>query len=251
MLNYISNRYFNTLTSFFQDNWTFHSYSFEHFSSLVISLLIAFLLIYLLPKRVSRSFVDRIMLCFSLFVWISQVLKVFIKLNLENFDLLRDLPLELCNILTFLMPIVYIFRSRTLWFMIFFWIMAGTFQALVTPTLQQSFPHYEYWRYFIVHAGLVICVLYPAFQWGWTLNINHAVCSALGLNAVAFFMYHVNKFFGSNYMYVNEKPPGKTLYSLLSEWPYYILQLELVVILLFGLLLIPFYLTKNKKDLAI
>ena len=41
-------------------------------------------------------------------------------------------------------------------------------------------------------------------------------------------------------MYLNAKPPGATIYSILGPWPWYILSLEGVIFILFSLLLIPF-----------
>ena len=125
-------------------------------------------------------------------------------------------------------------KSRILWAVIYFWIMSGTFQALFTPTLLQSFPNYEFWRYWLVHGGLVICAIYPLFNLNWTLDWKDVVKSMLALNVLAFVMYHLNSFLGSNYMYLNKNPGGDTLYAILGEWPIYILQLEGIMVVLFS-----------------
>ena len=50
-------------------------------------------------------------------------------------------------------------------------------------------------------------------------------------------------------MFMVAKPDGKTMYDLLGDWPYYILQLEFVALLLFSLIYLPFYLAEkaNKR----
>jgi hypothetical integral membrane protein (TIGR02206 family) len=78
-----------------------------------------------------------------------------------------------------------------------------------------------------------------------------ALFSAIGLNLIALVIYFANLIFDSNYMYLNAKPPGVTIYSILGPWPWYILSLEGVIFILFSLLLIPFewlsYLDKKNE----
>ena len=49
----------------------------------------------------------------------------------------------------------------------------------------------------------------------------------------------MNRLLDSNYMYLMGKPPKASVFDLLPEWPYYILVLELVIVvwalLLFGI----------------
>jgi len=60
-------------------------------------------------------------------------------------------------------------------------------------------------------------------------------------------IYFANLIFGSNYMYLNAKPPGTTLYSILGPWPWYILSLEGVILVLFSALMIPFVVLQYSK----
>ncbi len=111
--------------------------------------------------------------------------------------------------------------------------MAGTLQALFTPTLTERLPHYEAIRYWVVHAGLPILALYGYYIENWHLSYKDALRSGLALNILALFIYPLNILMGSNYIYLNAKPPGTTLYSILGPWPYYILSLQLVWLVLF------------------
>ena len=62
-------------------------------------------------------------------------------------------------------------------------------------------------------------------------------------------LYPINVMLGANYMYLNAKPPGATFYDLLGPWPDYILMLEFILILFFGMILIPFHWEKIKPSL--
>jgi len=222
------------LDAFLIDNNTFRNYSIEHLLCFISFLVSGFYLLSYARNKYSPKVHHQLMIIFSGIVCFSQIFKSCIRVYLGNFNILTDLPLELCNILTFLMLFTLLTKNHRLWTLIFFWIMSGTFQAIFTPTLLQSFPHYEFIRYWLVHGGLVICAIYPIIALNWKLTWKDAFYSMIGLNLLAFLMYHFNNFLGSNYMYMNAKPGGDTLYSILSEWPIYILQLELVVIILFS-----------------
>jgi hypothetical integral membrane protein (TIGR02206 family) len=69
--------------------------------------------------------------------------------------------------------------------------------------------------------------------------------SLFWLNVLAFTVYFINVQIGANYMYMSGKPESATMYSLLGDWPIYILQLEFVALLLFSIIYLPFYLTRH------
>ena len=153
--------------------------------------------------------------------------------------------MHLCNISPLFMFFAYYFNNRRAWSIFFLWIMAGTFQSLLTPTLTESFPHYEWWRYWIIHVWLVTGSFYGIFVLGYRLKFADMFYSLFFLNILAFTVYFINIKIGANYMYMVAKPEGKTMYNLLGDWPFYILQLEFVALLLFSVIYIPFYLSEN------
>ncbi|MEY3597638.1 MAG: hypothetical protein RL521_60, partial [Bacteroidota bacterium] len=51
----------------------------------------------------------------------------------------------------------------------------------------------------------------------------------------------VNALVGSNYGYLREKPVGGSFLDLLHEWPYYLIELEVIGILSYILVYLPFW----------
>lgn len=143
--------------------------------------------------------------------------------------------------MTLLMPFIIWFDLRKLWGITFFWIMAGCAQSIFTPTLTESMPHYEALRYWVVHAVIILGALHGLVVYGYKLSIYDSLRSILGLNLLAAILYPINVALQSNYMYLNGKPPGKTFYDLLGPWPGYIVSLEIIVVLLFIFMVLPFY----------
>lgn len=226
------------------ENDTFIRFSTEHWVSLVFWWVIGISMMYLGRTKWTKDQQKRYIFYFGLFVATTQLFKVFARLHLGTFDITRDLPLELCNIMALVMPFVMWYKWRFGWSILFFWICAGTAQAMITPTHVAAFPNYEAIRYWAVHVGLPIMAIYGAVVYGWRLNWKDALYSGIGMNLMALMIYFVNLIFDANYMYLNAKPPGTTLYSLLGPWPWYIVSLEGVILVLFSILLIPFLLLK-------
>src|SRR4030095_6065187 len=75
-------------------------------------------------------------------------------------DILVDLPFFLCDLVALLLPVI-IFQQNRKWLgIIYFWALAGTMQALITPDLKSEFLSFDFFRYFIMHGGIVSAVIY-------------------------------------------------------------------------------------------
>lgn len=230
------------IEQFYKENMSFVNYSSEHFAAVVGMFFIGLLFLYVGKYKWNSHQKWRNAIIVCAFVYSSQILKVFIKLGVGDFDITTDLPLHLCNLLPLFMLIGLIKKSKLILSVLFFWILAGTAQANITPTLSDAFPHYEAFRYWLIHMGLPILAVYTFYVLGMRFTFKDAVRSALCLNLLAAVMYPINILLGSNYMYLVAKPEGATIYNLLGPWPWYIMNLELLMLVLFSVVLIPFVL---------
>ncbi len=225
----------------FIDNQEWVNYSTEHYISFVIFSVLGVAFIYCGTKIWDEKQKHKYWLYLCIFLWIVQYAKVLIKWQLGVFDYHRDLPLELCNMLPIFMTLAVYYKSQKWWAILFFWIMAGTFQSNFTPTLKDTFPHYEYFRYWIIHMGLPIAAMYGVFAMGYRITFKDGLRSFLWMNVLAWSMFLFNHFSGANYMFMQGKPDGKTIYDLMADWPMYLFQLEFVLWAFIILILIPFW----------
>jgi hypothetical integral membrane protein (TIGR02206 family) len=150
------------------------------------------------------------------------------------------LPLQICDIGTFLGALALWSRRPILVELTYFWGVAGTFQALVTPDLPQHFPHYLYFQYYIAHGGIVAAALLLVV--GLRLHPRpDAVLRVAGLTlGYAAVMGLIDAATGANYLYLRSKPGSATLFDMMGPWPWYIASATLVGIVLFLLLDAPF-----------
>ncbi len=217
------------MNSFFGTNNLFSSYSSEHFILLFGFLAFAIGIIRYL-KGYSEDYQRKVLLIIAIILSVSQLSKIPLNLYTNTFDITKDIPLHMCNFLPFVMVVVYAIKSRAIWATVFFWIILGVSQANFTPSVQYSLFQYDAIRYWMVHMGLVLLAFYPAISWKWELELKDVVRTIIWLNIAALIIYGLNLLLNSNYLYVMGKPPGTTFFSILPEWPTYILVLEVIII---------------------
>jgi len=236
------------LSSFYTDTTDFVAYGAEHYLSVLAVVLFGVWFLYSGKYRWGEKAKWRNPIIFAAFLFAVQLFKLFIRMYLGNVDYTEDLPFHLCNILPLLMIIGLVYKSRLILSVIFFWILGGTFQANLTPTLENVLPHYEAIRYWLIHSGLPILAVYTFYVLEYRFTIRDVVRSALGLNILAIVIYPINLLIDSNYLYLMGKPAPGTLYDILGPWPWYILSLEMVMMVLFSIVLIPFYIYTRIND---
>ena len=232
---------------FFADNQSFVMFGNEHLITVLFFAVTGMLFIkwaLTLPKN-KQHLVGNIFafsLAFTVLVW------TFLKIYLNGFDIKHDLPLNLCNLTALLLPIFTLTRKKLYYEIVFFWILAGTTHAVLTPDLSDAFPHYVFLKYWYVHAGLILFVFYATFVYNMRPTLKSPIKSFVALQGYIILMFAVNYTIGSNYFYTNQKPNSSSALDFLGEWPYYIFVIELFMLPYFFLFYLPFYLSSRKKQ---
>ncbi len=199
-------------------------------------------------KKLSHQKKYTVVTIFAFSLSTTVILWTILKIYTRGFDIKQDLPLHLCNFIALLLPIVTLARKKIYFNIILFWILAGTTHSVITPDLNNGFPNYVFFKYWYVHAGLIIFVLYVAIVLQIKPNLKSVFKSFLAFQAYFILLFIINKFLNSNYLYINSKPDGATALDYLGEWPYYILTVELFLIPYFLIIYLPFYLIEIKNN---
>ncbi len=149
-------------------------------------------------------------------------------------------PLELCDVSFWLTVAVLLTLEEHTFDLAYYWGIAGSGMAVLTPYLRAPLRTFQSLQYFVGHSLLIIGVLYLIWSgqarprlhswwlaW-WVLNVYGA--------AVAVFDF----LSGTNFMYLRQKPMSSSLFDILGPWPWYILGADLVALVLFRLMQLPF-----------
>lgn len=152
------------------------------------------------------------------------------------------LPLEICNLMVIASIWTLISRSQSGYEFTYLLGIPAAAQVLITPALgNYGFPHLLFFQIFISHGGIVIAALYLTLgehmrPQGWKAVGRVAGISILYATAIFF----LNKYLGSNYLFLAHKPPAATLIDYLGPWPWYGLSMAAIGLALAVILYLPF-----------
>ena len=140
----------------------------------------------------------------------------------QNWSLEYSLPLQLCD-LAWMIAVFALWTHRP-WAtgLLYYWGLTLTIQGLITPHLDFDYPSFEYFMFFYGHGAVVIAAIY--LTWGvglrpdWnSLRRTFAATLAWGTSVFAF-----NCLAGTNYGYLNHKPPMASALDFLGPYPFYL-----------------------------
>ncbi|MGH3355384.1 MAG: TIGR02206 family membrane protein [Nocardioidaceae bacterium] len=147
----------------------------------------------------------------------------------QYWSLERALPLQLCDLAW--MVAAYGLWTHRRWAaaLAYYWGLTLTTQAVVTPDLAADFPDPVFLLYWGMHLLIVWAAVYLVWGLGltptWRGYRTAVVTTAVWAVSVFFF----NLATGTNYGYLNAKPPSVSILDLLGDWPWYILA-EIAII---------------------
>ncbi len=152
-----------------------------------------------------------------------------------------SLPLALCDVALLVAAAACWWRLPLLVELTWFWGIAGTLQAVVTPDLGVAFPHLVFFQYVVGHEGIVLAALLLVVGIRVVPRpgaVPRVLAITVGYTA---FVGLVDAVTGANYMYLRRPPGNWTVLRLLGPWPWYIAAAAGVAAVLVLLLDSPFW----------
>ena len=117
----------------------------------------------------------------------------------------------------------------------------GALQALLTPDLGlYGFPHFRFFQTYISHGLIISAAIYMTVVEGFRPTWKSLLRVALWINVYMAVVFGINLLIGSNYLFVAHKPPTASLLDLLPAWPWYILWMEAIGLVMCLILYLPF-----------
>jgi hypothetical integral membrane protein (TIGR02206 family) len=147
------------------------------------------------------------------------------------------LPLQLCDLAVFLVAWALVGERQLVKELAFFWGLAGSSQAVLTPDLLEEFPSYPWFQFFLGHGGVVLSAVYLAVRGRVQLTAGSVWRVWIISNAYVVVAMLVNWRLGTNFGYLARKPEHPSLLDYLGPWPLYILWVEVIALVLFFLCL--------------
>ncbi len=157
----------------------------------------------------------------------------------SDFDIETSLPLQYCDLAWAIAA--YALWTRRAWAvaLTYFWGLTLTIQGIITPSLGELFPDPRYVMFWGMHFLTVWAAGYLVATGNrptWRLYGFAVAVTALWAGIVVTF----NAVTGTNYGYLNRKPPGTSALDLLPGWPTYVVVEVVLVSAVWALMTWPF-----------
>lgn len=160
----------------------------------------------------------------------------------------ENLPLHLCGISIWSTIYMLFSRDYRLFPIIFFVGLGGAAQAIITPSAgEYGLPHFRAFQTLISHGMLVVAIIFLVAVEGRRPTWMSLWKTMLILNVYLVVVSAINFAVGSNYMFTLQKPQTASLFDVMGPWPWYLLTAEVLAILLFTLLYLPFALADRRS----
>ncbi len=141
------------------------------------------------------------------------------------------LPLHMCNLTLIIAILTMLTKSQKLFQLTYFWCLGALF-AVITPDIKYSFPHPLTLSFYITHFYLLFAAIYGILFFNFKPTFKGWINSFITLNIFAFIIFFINKKLGTNYLYVNRIPNFSSPLDYFGQWPYYIIVVEVIYLIL-------------------
>ncbi len=218
----------------------FHPFTSEHYITLAIGVSItAGLIIFAKRSLKNQCVVGRILAFvnltaypFALFAWRDH------PRALDNV-----LPFHLCDLAAIVAGFALFSRKPILLTLTYFWGIAATTQALLTPAITVGPPHLPFIHFFVQHFAIVAAAIYiplvlnwrPAAPWWKSPLVVFAISVAYQCVALL-----INTALKTNFAFASRPPDNPSLIDHLGTWPLYLFAMQGIALVLFLLLALPF-----------
>ena len=224
---------------------SFDPYTIEHFGPILLGVFVATSSIFLANRYLPESGKTKLGTVLASVPFICIVGRMsFLAVN-TNFDVKLDLPLFLCRFMALILPFVFYTRNRLWLGILYFWVFAGTINAVITPDLIHPPGHWEYSLYWIYHLMLIVSIVYGVFVYKFKITWKDYRNAVIATIVFTILSGLVNIALKANYNYLSAKPEVASLLDHMGPWPYYIISVYGLMFFLFFLALLP-YLRKGR-----
>ena len=224
--------------AFFRADIPFSSFGQTHIFTMLLSLALLILLI-VVTRRLTQAQNLWIGRCMAMFLSLTVVAYTALQMHFDRFRITVDLPLSLCNLFAFLAPLLFWNPNQRRFEVVYFAVMSGTFQAIITPDLYVGFPAYGFFKYWICHVGLVIIAIHYLLNFQLRPRAKGIFITFAWLNIYLLAVIPINLLLDANYFYLMKKPVNPSILDLFGPWPTYLMVSEGLAMAFFAIAYLP------------
>jgi hypothetical integral membrane protein (TIGR02206 family) len=227
----------------------FHLFGTGHLIALIVVIIINLSLIRL-RKSKNQKLKDRVRYAIAAVLIISEGSWHIWNIAIGEWTIQTHLPFHLCAVLVWTSLIMLLTKNYHIYEFAYFLGIAGASQALLTPEAGiYGFPHYRVFQTLTAHGAIVTAAIFMTLVEGYRPYWSSFRRVFIWTNIYMVVVTGINVLIGSNYLYTLHKPPSASLMDFLGPWPWYLLSVEIVALILCFLLYLPFFIRDRRTQL--
>jgi hypothetical integral membrane protein (TIGR02206 family) len=184
---------------------------------------------------------------FALCYWFAYIL----WWNWNGLDVYGGLPLHLCDFNGIVAPLALLTLNRWFRATLYFWSFTLTLQAFVQPMLSIGPAHLSFWAFWAGHTIIMASAVYDVavldFRPDWR-DLGRVLIVSLAYVAV---VTPINLELGTNYGFIGNPPPDKTLppfINAMGPWPWRAVIVMGLATIGFFLALLPWRISSQRLE---
>ena len=118
--------------------------------------------------------------------------------------------------------------------------IAGAIQGVLQPDSPYGFPHVRFLATMLSHTTLVVAGLWVILVEKYTPSLRSTWRTFALVHIYAAVIFIFNLLAGTNYLYIVEKPESASLMDIFPAWPWYLLILEGLLLVIVAGMYLPF-----------
>ena len=171
-------------------------------------------------------------------------------------DLETSVPIQLCDLAELAAAFALWLQRQWAFALTYYWGLVLSSQALITPDVgtpaegAPDFPHHLFDTFFALHVLVVWAAIYLTWGRGMRPRWRDYCLAGIATLAWAAFTLTFNAIAGTNYGYLNRKPPTASLLDVLGPWPVYLLAEVAIVLIVWALMTWPWERIRRRANEA-
>ena len=153
----------------------------SHIISIGIAIILAIFIPIFAKNKLSDHYQYILGSIIGYLVMSSYIIWTILEIIAGTFDLKLHLPIHLCRMANLLLPLVMVTRSFFFYEILYFWGLSGMLQAVITPDIAAGFPHFQFFRFWFAHHGMIIALIYATVVYDMRPNLKSVWKAMLAL----------------------------------------------------------------------